>query len=826
MKRKKITALTLMTAGLAVSSVLGGMAISKNVTASAATYSVASSAVFMAAGDATLNTTDVKVDGEDKKVVTLSMPDGSNAFFKRNLAYEWYEGKGDKKNFTMDFAFDALNFKYVVIEMDSTPAWATEEEKATNKVVFSTDGTKLMVAVNPEKVKVKVEEDGKMVEKDEYDMSTAKEIAYTAGEKLTLALASNGNYGEWTANLSNTEIGTLTNIGQKYAKYALNTTHPLEIFVESEGDVKTNVLMYAINGQDFYVNEDNKIEDTVAPALVVNEDIEAFLLGSTFALDYAVVDVLDESTTAVQVEYYQFNPTDVVEDGKDEFDSLKQNSTISLFKSHNFYHTVYKKADDTTTSVIEELGEEYVAIRFIVGDTTHSGKDDAKAKVTYDLAWYMSNAKEGVDMDNDGTNESNLLYIPINKNNAGPTYKVLSPSEDATDAEKQAYKDAIAPFIASLENKAKGVYAGSNAYLYLPSLNWLLDDNNGYSNLQLTISYKSETSSSASTTTGTPSTAKIPVSKEGVYEFKVFATDTAGNPMKAYLDGELVDVTSSNVWDIEEIPYFTFTIENLGLKMSDSSYTSASSRKDTKIKDTTYTLSDLKVIGATNLKEAYALYKVGSFSDYNATVDADRQIKTSTLTAVSDEDIAMSLDLTKVENGDYFALYLKTYAKRLAISAGNSSPSDEQIEDIVKAFERIGEAGDRVNNEDDRYEKYEWSSSSQSFKTVEEGTFIILADYWEGMAPSYRAAAYKAIFVESETATIKGETDWLKNNKTSVILFSIAGFLLIVIVILMMIKPSDESLEDVEVKAEAKKARILAKKENAKEKKSKKKSKK
>ena len=97
MKRKKITALTLMTAGLAVSSVLGGMAISKNVTASAATYSVASSAVFMAAGDATLNTTDVKVDGEDKKVVTLSMPDGSNAFFKRNLAYEWYEGKGDKK---------------------------------------------------------------------------------------------------------------------------------------------------------------------------------------------------------------------------------------------------------------------------------------------------------------------------------------------------------------------------------------------------------------------------------------------------------------------------------------------------------------------------------------------------------------------------------------------------------------------------------------------------------------------------------------------------------------------------------------------------------
>jgi len=355
--------------------------------------------------------------------------------------------------------------------------------------------------------------------------------------------------------------------------------------------------------------------------------------------------------------------------------------------------------------------------------------------------------------------------------------------------------------------------------LYLPSLNWLLEDNNGYTSLQLTVSYKSETSSSASTTTGKPGEIKIPISKEGVYEFKVFATDSAGNPMKANLDGETVDVSASNVWDIDEIPYFTFTIENLGLKLSETSNTTASSRKDTKIKGVTYTFSDLKVVGATNLKEAYALYKVNGFGAYNATVEDSKQIKKSTITAVTYGQIAEALDLTKVENDDYFALYLKTYAKLLAISAGNSSPSEEQINLIVGAFERIGEAGDKVNNEDDRYEKYEWRSSSQSFKTVEEGEYLILADYWEGMAPSYRATAYKAIFVESESATIKGETDWLKNNKTSVILFSIAGVLLIVIVILMMIKPSDESLEDVEAKAAAKKARILAKKENAKEKK-------
>ena len=811
MNKKKITAITLMLAAIAATSVWGGMKISDGVKASADTapYSVSLDSVFSATEKSDLSFESVTVGEETKSVSAFKLGDGEKAWFKRNLAYAWYED-GEAKNFAMTFAFKTLNFKSVTINMQSSSAWATEDDKTTNKIVLSPVESGLSVQVN----------DGE-----------AKTVAYTAGDKLTLELIENGTYGELTAKLSGAEVGTFTNVGAKYATYTLNETHPIEFVADFgetadlTGDEETSIILYDINGQDFSLNADSKIEDTVAPAFVVNEDIEAFLLGSAFSLDYKVIDVLqDSSLPTVNVEYYQYNPMDEVADGEDEFETLHKSATISTFTSHNFFHTVVYTQGDVTTSVFDTFGEEYVAIRFLVGDTTHSGKDGAKAKATYDLAWYMSSAKQ-VDFTAKELRASDLKYIPINKNNAGPTYKIVTADKDDTETNVKVsdYDALVAAFNTQLKDAAKGVYAGSNSYINLPSLNWLLQDNNGYNGLKLTISYKTETSSSASTTSVTPSTAKIPVSKEGIYEFKIFATDSAGNAMEYYnKDGELVEVTSSNVWSIEEIPYFTFTIENLGLKIG-SSYTSTSSRKDTKIKDSSYSFSDLKVVGATNLKEAYALYKVNSFSDYNATVEEKYQLKKSDLASVTYEDIAEKLDLSKVVGNDYFALYLETYATLLAEGKGKT-PTTEQLALIVGAFERISEEGDKVNGKEE-YDAYEWSSSSQSFKTVEQGEYVILADYWEGLAPSYRAAAYKVIVVESETATIEGESDWLKNNTTSVVLFSIAGFLLIMIIILMMVKPSDESLDDVETKAAAKRARVLAKKEKAKEKKSKKKSK-
>ena len=72
---------------------------------------------------------------------------------------------------------------------------------------------------------------------------------------------------------------------------------------------------------------------------------------------------------------------------------------------------------------------------------------------------------------------------------------------------------------------------------------------------------------------------------------------------------------------------------------------------------------------------------------------------------------------------------------------------------------------------------------------MEEGEYLIGADYWKEELPMQRAMAYKLVIVESEADVIKGETQWLKNNVVSVVLFSIAGVMLVLIIVLLLIKP-------------------------------------
>jgi hypothetical protein len=130
--------------------------------------------------------------------------------------------------------------------------------------------------------------------------------------------------------------------------------------------------------------------------------------------------------------------------------------------------------------------------------------------------------------------------------------------------------------------------------------------------------------------------------------------------------------------------------------------------------------------------------------------------------------------------------------------------------DEKACFVEIQEFDDRIDEELhseewDKNNKYNWTSSAKSFTAVEEGKYIIMADYWEKELPSQRVAAYKVVVVESKVDTIEGEgNSWLKNNVVSVVLFSVAGLMLIIIVILLLIKPSDETMEDIDKKAEKK----------------------
>ena len=207
------------------------------------------------------------------------------------------------------------------------------------------------------------------------------------------------------------------------------------------------------------------------------------------------------------------------------------------------------------------------------------------------------------------------------------------------------------------------------------------------------------------------------------------------------------------------------------------------------------------------------------FNKYNATAESGKKLTQSALSNIAFAEINNEIEKyknssnanytvyqTAVATGNYFDLYLTAYAKLLAVQIGVSTTNTEEIAKIKSCFVAIDEYDSRITEENaptewNAYNKYKWQPKSQSFYTKEEGSYIVVADYYEKLLPSVRISAYKVVNVESEADVIKGESEWLKNNVTSVVMFSIAGVMFIFIIILLLVKPSDETLEDVDKKA-------------------------
>lgn len=778
MKRKKSTAITLTLAAAVVSATLGGALLGKNVSSSAddaATYELTN--VFTVSNDAT-----VAADSTDAAKTAFTLPNDGSVTFARNLAFKWFE-KSDSANYlTLKFSFKDANFKTVTFSFDSPSAWATKDDKATNVVTFTKNAGGVEVKVNGNAATTIAAAD------------VNKALTLQLGEKT------DANDGEFTVSLSvdgtaqtMSEDSKFTNVGANYATYSKSSkTYPLVVTAELADDAAENastvVLLSEINGQKFdELTEDGKVTDNAAPVLVLNEILDGFTLGTAFSLDYTVVDVLYKSTVTPSLTYYQYDPTVTEELTEEEYREL---DTSVYFLERGYW----KGEGDAKewTSMFKENDAEYYSIK--------AELDDGSKSANIDLSWYAtSNAVKTF---------SSVAYIKADNNKDGATYSNISLDDvnykNRVAVEWEEY-GGYEKFDADLTAAAKDKTAGSNSTVNIPSMKWLINDNNGYRNLKFTISYYKPSSS-----TGSPSTNSglsyngltISVEEQGWYEFKVFAVDGADNAMKYYdEDGELVSVTSDNVWDIEEIPSFSFYIANTGIQVEEPD--SASDKKDTVLLNKTYTMDDIDVTGVTStLKEDYALYKI-DLSKYNET--ATRKISQSALTSVDYEKLNAALDISSAENKDYFGVYLTAYAKLLAEGLDIDS-TDGNVAKIVACFEKIGEVGDRKNGAMDEdgnyiYEDYNWSATSQSFSTIEEGMFFILADYSEAEQTAVRATAYKLVIVDSEADSIKGETEWLKNNVVSVVLFSIAGVLLILIIILLLVKPSDETLDDVDAKA-------------------------
>ena len=284
--------------------------------------------------------------------------------------------------------------------------------------------------------------------------------------------------------------------------------------------------------------------------------------------------------------------------------------------------------------------------------------------------------------------------------------------------------------------------------------------------------------------------------------------------MKYYVDGKLVSVTSSNIWDIDEIPSFRFKIDNQSIEVEEKT-TNTSTKKTEKKLDETFTLSNWTILGATNQKSNYALYRFDE-SKGGLTIEEDKL--EAALISVSFKTIRTEAfeNLDKVgkdgEYKTYIELYLSIYVSELAKELGCSEAS------LAKCFVSISEYNENITENDpewEEYNKYEWDASSKSFKAVEEGIYFVFGDFYEEALPMQRAAAYHVVLVDTKTDTIEGESKvwaWVKNNVVSVVLFGVAAVMLILIILLLLVKPSDETLEDVDKEVEKK-----GKKENKKE---------
>ncbi len=848
---KKLIALLLggmlSVATLGVGLMKADVVSAEETTATAKTYEL--SKIFATdASDAS------SVIGADKKgdenatveTARFTLSKGESVEFRRNLALKWYdevETEGQKsvsaQYFTMKFSFANTNFDALSIVMESESAAANEDNKATNKVTFAkTESGNLTVAVN--------------------DVVSKTEIAAeNVNDEMTLTLSeeADADYGTFNVVLNGAALkadvddgqgGTkeitlaFENIGANYATYTDKKVVPLSIISEKEentdGEEETTeldsvVYLYELNNQKFdnIVTEKSgdkdvkKVPDTAAPVIVINDDIaDGLLIGTAFAYyTPTVIDVMPNSDSKITTRsFYQWNPTDT---------SVIYNTEMK--SSHYFMETTYYLAEDGSmfatkteahdsgkkfqpTTVYKENGnQEFLSIKYAVQDDS---MEEAKTTKEYQLAWYADDkAKETKD---------GIEYVYLNNKNEGATYKFLTlldgknvlTDEDGNVEGSAEYDEtktlaaAVAEYQIALETAATEAVAGSNSYIYFPSLAWLIDDNNGYRNLKFVICYKSPSSTTGKSTSQLSYNGlRLSTTDEGYYEFKVYATDAAGNGMQYYHDGELVTVNASNIWDIEEIPSFSYEIERKGVSIKNDSDTTTKRKDDVEFKGKFSGFSDPTVVGIKSKKSAYALYKVDT-SIYNDDLAANKKHLTSSIMAgVTYASLKTDIDAEfKAGNipgkGQYFDLYLQLYVKRLAKALETTPGEKIDIEKLAFCFIRIDEYDSSITEEDAEWDtnKFKWNSSSKSFEAVERCEYLIFADYYEDGLATQRIAAYKVIEVEAEEDVNYIKTKWIKDNITSVVLFAIAGVMFVMIIVLLLIKPSDETLEDVEEAAD------------------------
>lgn len=762
--------------------------------------------------------------------------------YRQDLAYNWKEGKKDADGnptgelnvvngkedmtFSMELAFRNADFKRYIIKFQSQQYNYTEDQISENYFIFTpAEDNKIALTVAQT---LEEDEEGKIKQ----DPVTV-EKKFALNEKIIIKF---GDYsqGDYPLIINGNETAAkFKNVYKGFASYVSSgdlAVTPMTFTAETELNQSAEMILYSINGQSFEVFENGdtyKVLDTAAPVICFKQTPSYFEYAKTIGFDYKVIDVLSTNTKATVYYYlltgdqygdgdfpynkwdYTAKEEDKTEDGAEGSDGAegdkKTYTDPYTAVAKNSEMRLIRDADTFVPYGMIEDGDVYGLVKAYIKIEDVTNTSTAKKDVLF-IDWFAKD-EALVDLkDLKGAGESAKFIKLIDRkittddanslNLEGATYfdknKAANPKPDLPEAYKTSVQDFQTWYQAEIDKAIDKLedgklYAGSDNKFYLPSFEEyftgkLYDDYDNIGDYKFSIYYKAKTSGSS--TSLAINKLAIPLTEADVtYSFTIYMTDSMGNPMcypSKYdsTSGKLVweEISTGNVWDkdyYDLLPRFEFPVsykeataeepENLALAYVNSSY-SGVSFKINGVSDTYTTQYDLYVFDR---------------NKYNG----------DKATNVSYDDFVKDLPklLNNAETRKYFTM----------VKASNQLLETDADYDYFKAIN--------------------WSSSNVSFTPQNVEDFYVVRLTLTDNRSEISTQKYATVAASTPTKSLKGESDWLENNLTSVILLSVAGVCLIALVILLIVKPKDkgdiDAIYDREAEKENKKAQKKAKKQ-------------
>ncbi|MDE6075647.1 MAG: hypothetical protein K2G26_04340, partial [Clostridia bacterium] len=441
----------------------------------------------------------------------------------------------------------------------------------------------------------------------------------------------------------------------------------------------------------------------------------------------------------------------------------KVNPFIQVSSSDASKIRIIRDSNTFIPSDLLEEGNVYGLVKLYYEISDVSGSNAQKDVVFVD--WYAKDdALVNIYEEKNTEGVSNFLKLIDDKPGvtfAGENDKNVEDYENSIKAFEQAYQQKIDEAIAQLEDGK--LYAGGGKF-YLPAIEYdFIDDYFNYGDYKYSLYYKGKTT--GSNTSLEPNQLAIDLSDADVtYKFKIFVTDSFGNPMRYPTDdnGEIVwkEITTNDVWDEDFetlLPSFTFDVaykeataedpENLSLAYVDTTYNGVS--------------FTIKGVSDTYTSQ-YKLYVFDRGAFY------------------TDTGITIAYNEFKEVMGKLFA--------------NEFEHNDTKLENTRKYFTTVKAASELLET-DDNYEDFKalnWNATSISFTPQSVEDFYVVELTLTDKRSQLQSKNYATVAASVQTTPLKGESDWVENNVTSIVLLSVAGVCLVALILLLIIKPKDK----------------------------------